>query len=193
MTLRRAHSNIGTNPRNHDELENFLENNDQPGILVLILGLYSKVISSIGEDLSEESVTTLIQAVQRFSTVPLGPIFQAGKLTGFSQRDVDLLKIAYLTRTVSSLNHRTGGLAEFFSSLRLSTAGLAVSARSSLLQQLSAPAPLEPGDLDAQLMERTERTQQLLVRSHVMATAGLNPQGPSIRGEMLSLCCEANL
>ena len=102
---------------NHDELENFLENNDQPGILVLILGLYSKVISSIGEDLSEESVTTLIQAVQRFSTVPLGPIFQAGKLTGFPQRDVDLLKIAYLTRTVSSLNHTTGGLAEFFSSL----------------------------------------------------------------------------
>ena len=57
-------------------------------------------------------------------------------------------------------------------------AALSVSALSSLLQQLSAPAPLEMAALDTQLKERTQRTQQLFVRTHVMAASGPSPPEP---------------
>ena len=102
---------------NNDELEDFLKNNDQAGVLVLILGLCSKGATSTGEDLREQSARTLSQSLQKFSTIPLQPIFQARKLTGFSQRDVDLMKIPYLARTFSSLNQPAAGLAQFFSAL----------------------------------------------------------------------------
>merc|ERR550517_112722 len=101
--------------QNQDELENFLTNNNQPqgGVLVLVLALYNKVVTSIGgEDLEEETRQTLLRTVQKFTEIPLAPIFRVKNLTGLSQRNSDLLKIAFIAKTVSSLNDSPAGVSD---------------------------------------------------------------------------------
>ena len=101
--------------QNHEELEDFLENNAQPqsDVLVLVLALFNRVVTSLGDE-EYEAVT---QTIQRFSRIPLVSVATARKLTGRPQRDVDLLKIAFMAKTVSAHNEQPAGISEFFSAL----------------------------------------------------------------------------
>ena len=102
---------------NQDELKLLMQRKGKGGAQVLILALFDKVATNLGDNLNRETCQRLIDCAEEFSPISLDSIFRVKNLTDLPQRNIDLIKIAYLAKTVCELNEPSGGISELFSVL----------------------------------------------------------------------------